>query len=214
MKLKIGLLVVSLLASINLSMVPIDFDEVILNSYQNEVSYFTSIINLQNRGEGEINRIVNWIGCYNSKMPDPLKQVIANEVWLMSLKYDNLSIDLICGTITWESALTWNPVIVSPVGAIGLMQIMPATGYFLAEWEGLDRFSIVDLFNPVINIRLGCHYLSYLIDLHKSEEKALANYNGGHYQAIYYITGDIRLCEETKNYVPSVLLLAEKFENR
>lgn len=214
MKLKTGLLVVSLLALFNLSMLPVDFDGIILNSYQNEVSYFSNVINLQGRGESEINNMVNWIGCYNSRLPDSLKLVMAKEIWQMSLKYSNLPIDLICGTITWESALTWNPIIVSPVGAIGLMQIMPATGSFLAEWEGLQKFSMMDLFNPVINIRLGCRYLSYLIDLHQSIDKALANYNGGHYQAKYYMTGDIRLCEETRKYVPNVLMMAQKFGER
>jgi len=206
---KIGMLWVSLLALFNLSMIPVDFDGMELQSYQNEMYYFSNIIDLQNRGEAEVQKIVSWIRSYNRSMSDSLKQVIANEIWQMDLKYDNLNIDLICATITHESG--WKPVIVSPAGAIGMMQIMPATGSFLAEWEGLSHFANIDLFNPVINIRLGCRYLSYLIDLHRSVEKALANYNGGPYQAKYYITGDIRLCAETRSYVPNVMLLTEKY---
>ena len=55
----------------------------------------------------------------------------------MSVKYPNLDVNLICATITHESARTWEPEVVSKAGAMGLMQIMPATGEWLSKYEGI-----------------------------------------------------------------------------
>jgi len=68
---------------------------------------------------------------------------------------------------------------VSPVGALGLMQIMPATGEELAarlgiEWRGPDT-----LFDPVANVRIGAAYLRELDDRYGSLSTALAAYNWG-----------------------------------
>ena len=71
-------------------------------------------------------------------MPVHQKYEIADEIIKMTTKYDNLSVDLICATITHESAGTWNPEIKSPAGAKGLMQIMPATGMFVAAYEDIS----------------------------------------------------------------------------
>lgn len=54
------------------------------------------------------------------------------------------------------------------VMSMGLMQIMPDTGYFLRQHEGLPWTDARDvLFNPIYNIRLGCRYLSSLIDVYQ-----------------------------------------------
>ena len=97
-------------------------------------------------------------------MPEDEKYSIANEIYKMSLKYNNLNVDLICATITHESALTWRKTIKSPVGAMGLMQIMPQTGILMAKKEGIEwKSAEKTLFDPITNIRLGCRYLSFLI---------------------------------------------------
>lgn len=68
---------------------------------------------------------------------------------------------------------------VSDAGAMGLMQIMPATGEFLAgridvPWRGRES-----LFDPVINVRLGVRYLEELIERYADVRTALAAYNAG-----------------------------------
>jgi len=68
---------------------------------------------------------------------------------------------------------------VSPVGAVGLMQLMPATGAELAdrfelEWRGADS-----LFDPELNVKLGVAYLKQLSDRYESLPTALAAYNWG-----------------------------------
>jgi soluble lytic murein transglycosylase len=68
---------------------------------------------------------------------------------------------------------------VSEAGALGLMQIMPATGEFVAgridvPWRGRES-----LFDPVINVRLGVNYLEGLIERYANVRIALAAYNAG-----------------------------------
>jgi soluble lytic murein transglycosylase len=68
----------------------------------------------------------------------------------------------------------------SPTGAMGLMQIEPATAEFLAHRSGGTAFTITDLAHPQVNIAYGCYYLRYLLDRYDhSETLALAAYNGG-----------------------------------
>jgi soluble lytic murein transglycosylase len=75
----------------------------------------------------------------------------------------------------------FNFLISSPVGACGLLQIMPATGKMLAGKENIaEWFDPQMLFNPYMNIRLG---IRYLVDL-KAEYSddymyVLGNYNAG-----------------------------------
>jgi soluble lytic murein transglycosylase len=68
----------------------------------------------------------------------------------------------------------------SPTGALGLMQIEPATAEFLAHRSGGIAFEVSDLAEPAINIRYGAYYLRYLLDQYAGNETlALAAYNGG-----------------------------------
>jgi peptidoglycan lytic transglycosylase len=67
----------------------------------------------------------------------------------------------------------------SSVGALGLMQIMPATGEMLARADGLDWSGPDDLFAPELNVRLGTQYLALLHARYGTWQKALAAYNWG-----------------------------------
>ena len=74
----------------------------------------------------------------------------------------------------------FNFEIMSPAGACGLLQVMPATGKMLAEKESIPNFEPRQLFNAYMNIRLG---IRYLVDL-KAEYNddymyVLGNYNAG-----------------------------------
>lgn len=65
-------------------------------------------------------------------------------------------------------------------GAVGLMQIMEPTGKWVAEKIEINDFKKENLFEPDVNIEIGCFYLSYLLDLYKNDQKcALAAYNAG-----------------------------------
>ena len=88
----------------------------------------------------------------------------------------SLSEDLLYGIIWVESR--FDPRAVSPVGARGLMQLMPKTAKYLADcikWDG-RRSS----FDPAFNISAGAYYIARLIREFKgNEELALAAYNAG-----------------------------------
>ncbi|MGH0037812.1 MAG: lytic transglycosylase domain-containing protein [Myxococcota bacterium] len=68
---------------------------------------------------------------------------------------------------------------VSSVGALGLMQLMPATGEELARELDISWHGDETLFDPVVNIKLGAAYLRQLSDRFGSWEAALAAYNWG-----------------------------------
>ena len=73
---------------------------------------------------------------------------------------NNMDPFLVAAVIKNESE--FKPGAVSPVGAIGMMQIMPETGEWIAGQMGMKDYSIHSLYNPGINIRMGCWYLSEL----------------------------------------------------
>ncbi|MFC5497808.1 lytic transglycosylase domain-containing protein [Caenimonas terrae] len=96
---------------------------------------------------------------------------------------------------------------VSPKGAIGLMQVLPAT----AQRYGLagDRKRTLDqkLADPRTNIRTGSRYLSDLIRLFPGQlELALAAYNAGE-GAVQRAGNRIPNYRETRNYVKTVMQL-------
>jgi soluble lytic murein transglycosylase-like protein len=111
-----------------------------------------------------------------------------------------LSPDLIHSVIKVES--NYNPNAVSPKGALGLMQLIPATA---------RRFGVSDVFDPVENIQGGVKYLKYLLDLYGNDFRlALAAYNAGEKAVAKY--GDVPPYAETRNYVVQVSRRME--ENR
>jgi len=84
---------------------------------------------------------------------------------------------LIAAVIYAESKFEPRP---SAAGAEGLMQILPATAYYLAHLSGGYRFTASDLATPRINLAYGSYYLRYLLDRYEGNEMlALAAYNAG-----------------------------------
>ena len=67
----------------------------------------------------------------------------------------------------------------SSSGAIGLMQLTPATAKGIAIRTGGHAFRTADLYDPEINIRYGAWYLDNLFQKYGSERLVLAAYNAG-----------------------------------
>jgi soluble lytic murein transglycosylase len=67
----------------------------------------------------------------------------------------------------------------SSSGAIGLMQLTPATARGIAIRTGGSKFRTSDLYDPEINIRYGAWYLGNLFHRYGSERLVLAAYNAG-----------------------------------
>lgn len=184
----------------------------------NRVAKTQSSMNvLEQKRVASINKILAIINRYNKAMEMDLRQRIANEIYLMSTKYPNLNINFICATITHESAKTWDPRITSHAGAMGLMQIMPTTGAFLAAEEGISWSGPeMVLYDPILNIRLGCRYLSELVRMYE-KDGGLAAYNGGPKRAERWLAANRDnqiLVEETRYYIPAVLKLYDEFRSQ
>lgn len=118
-----------------------------------------------------------------------------------------LSIDyeLLQALIATESG--FDAQAVSPKGALGLMQVMPAT----AERYGVaaDKRSSIEkkLFDPRINIATGSRYLRDLLGMFPGQlELALAAYNAGE-GAVQRAGNRVPNYPETQNYVTTVLQL-------
>ncbi len=72
-----------------------------------------------------------------------------------------------------------NSFALSPVGAMGIMQIMPSTGEELAAQLDIDWRGAQTLFDPLANIRMGVAYLRQLEERYGNMTTALAAYNWG-----------------------------------
>jgi soluble lytic murein transglycosylase-like protein len=72
-----------------------------------------------------------------------------------------------------------NAFALSPVGAMGIMQIMPPTGEELAAKLGIPWRGSQTLFDPLSNVRIGIAYLEQLESRYGSISTALAAYNWG-----------------------------------
>ncbi|MCY7305349.1 MAG: lytic transglycosylase domain-containing protein [Rhodoferax sp.] len=115
----------------------------------------------------------------------------------------NIDFELLQALIAAESG--FDSTAVSPKGAIGLMQIMPAT----ARRYGVDgdRKMAIEkkLFDPKTNIRTGTRYLRDLINMFPGQlEVALASYNAGE-GAVQRAGNQIPNYKETQAYVKTVM---------
>ncbi len=105
---------------------------------------------------------------------------------------------LVAAVVEQESAFQVQAV--SPVGAMGLMQIMPGTA---------AELGLLEPFDAAANLDAGAEYLAWLIDRYGSVELALAAYNAG--------PGRVDACQcipdngETAGYVARVLAAAERY---
>ena len=107
--------------------------------------------------------------------------------------------DLVRAVMQVESA--FNPDARSPKGALGLMQLMPAT---------IRQYGVNNPFNPAENVRAGVAYLRHLLDRYQNnEELALAAYNAGP-GAVDKHGQSVPPYRETRNYVAQINLMAAR----
>jgi hypothetical protein len=113
----------------------------------------------------------------NLEWSPPSARAVAQIIWQESKKY-SLDPMLILAIIRVESE--FRPEAVSPNGARGLMQLLPYVAHTLAEDAELERWEgEKSLDDPIINIKLGVFYLSYLKERFGDLRVALTAYNRG-----------------------------------
>ena len=95
---------------------------------------------------------------------------------------------------------------ISPVGAEGLMQLMPYTASWFAENQGLP-WPEGHSFDPELNVRLGARYLAMLADQFKGRlDWALTAYNRGPGATRYILRHHGRLPSEIREFYAGKVL--------
>jgi soluble lytic murein transglycosylase-like protein len=117
-----------------------------------------------------------------------------DEIIEVEAKSAGVEPNLIRAVIVVESG--FNSRAVSKRGAVGLMQLMPATAV---------RFGVANRYDPRQNVRGGTLYLGFLINRFRQNVRlALAAFNAGE-DAVERNSGQIPPFVETLEYVPKVL---------
>lgn len=127
---------------------------------------------------------------------------------------------LIAAVIRVES--NYRPDVVSPKGAVGLMQLVPDTAKQVAALLRMEDYSLEALSEPGINIRLGSAYMRLLLtEFGEDRVMALAAYNGGlgrarewWRQGILKPGGSVSQIPfpETRNFVERVLKITGTYQ--
>ncbi|MCX9111679.1 transglycosylase SLT domain-containing protein [Aeromonas veronii] len=138
----------------------IEFGHIALNQGWHELAILASI------------RAEAW-DALDLRFPLPLKRTFSQMA-----QERTMNTSLLYAISRQESALY--PLAQSPVGARGLMQLMPATAKETASKLGVPYRNEQQLFDPTMNIRLGSAYLKRLLDVYDGNRiLAAAAYNAG-----------------------------------
>lgn len=125
---------------------------------------------------------INWLSEMSRRLAKRIRDPDKRYRLIKLIRYEaqraGLDPQLVFAVIEVESA--FNAKAVSPVGALGLMQIMPFWTEVLSDSDSQR------LFDPEINIRYGCLILSHYIEIEKGNvARALARYNGSLGKYVY-----------------------------
>lgn len=174
--------------------------------YYNRVSYISEIYFSTERSRGGIREARDlWMYGY--------PKAYAKDVSANAQKF-NVQESLVLAIMRAES--NFNKEAYSPVGARGLMQIMPYTANQIAKLLGEANVTDQDLLSPQVNIRLGSRYLSRLQKKFQDLVPLVAaGYNAGPHRVYSWLNtfGSLEMDEfiehvpfvETRNYMKRVV---------
>lgn len=141
------------------------------------------------------------------RFPKYYSQHIVNEA-----KKNQLDPAWVFAVTRQESA--FRPNVKSYAGALGLMQLMPKTGFMVAETININLRSHNDILDINNNVKLGSKYLQLMLDRYKNVVVATAAYNAGpgriqKWLPNYDIAADIWVetipFKDTREYVQNVM---------
>lgn len=155
---------------------------------------------------------------YDLRFPMPYQSVVMQNV-------RNLGLDpsVIYGVIRRESL--YDPLARSKVGALGLMQLMPATAKSVAKSLGIKNTATSDILDINTNIRLGTQYFKSVLNRFDNNiPLAAAAYNAGPRNVSRWLPENQPLpadqwiesvpFRETRNYIQAVLAYATIFDKQ
>ena len=153
---------------------------------------------------------------YDLRFPMPYQDLVMNEV-----KSHGLDPSVIYGVMRRESL--FDPLAKSRVGALGLMQLMPATARRVAQSLGLKKPQQQDILKVENNIRFGTQYFKTVLDqFDDNVVLAAAAYNAGPGNVKKWLPQQQALSadlwvetvpfKETRNYIQAVLAYATIFD--
>jgi soluble lytic murein transglycosylase-like protein len=149
-------------------------------------------------------RITNWTELTRRPAQPPLSEISISDAWrgvageyadVLAQAADRHRLDPVLLTAVAQVESSLDPTAISPKGAQGLLQLMPATA---------ARFGVDDAFDVQQNVEAGARYLSWLLERYDGEtELALAGYNAGEAAVDRY--DGVPPYPETQAYVARVL---------
>jgi soluble lytic murein transglycosylase-like protein len=125
--------------------------------------------------ESEVKEVRRIVGRF-SALPSSERELLQKEI-LEAAYVEKMDPSLVASVVAAESS--FNKKAISPMGAVGLMQLIPSTAKYVAAKHGMTSPSREDLFRPEVNLRLGAKYLKELLHKFKNHEQALHAYNWG-----------------------------------
>lgn len=142
--------------------------------------------------------------------------IVYDDIYQKNAKETGVALSFLYGISRQESML--NPVIKSPAGAVGLMQLMPGTAQLVSRQNKWSYGGVSTLTNPEVNVRLGSAYIKKMLDKFSNNRiLAAAAYNAGPGRIDRWESKDGRARDaamfienipfaETRKYVQNVLL--------
>ena len=128
----------------------------------------------------------------------------------------NVPTALILAVIQTESK--FNEAALSDAGAMGLMQLLPDTFYWIRDEKLCESDVGEAILDPVTNVRYGTYYLSYLLERFGDLRIALAAYNAGEGRVLQWLTTDQTLINipfpETRAYVDKVMRAYARYSKK
>lgn len=129
-------------------------------------------------------KILGIMSDYNTGLDEDDFKKLPGWIYDQSKKYGYDPLFLTAMIMTESSFNNWAR---SYQGALGLMQIRPATGYALASETSIEWFGKPTLYDPGINIALGAYYLNKMVLRFGDLRLALEAYNHGPSQLSIYL---------------------------
>ena len=159
-------------------------------------------------------KVYNIVKSHRADITDSEAWRVSEVILEESLKR-NLDPMLVIAVIEVESRFQYSAI--SPVGARGIMQIMPDTGKFLTDSLGRERgvqpvaYRPESLDDPILNIRMGVYYLHDLRKQFRDLNLALIAYNAGPSELQNRLENNEEFSQE---YATLVLDVYKRYTNR